>query len=115
MARTRLIAELGMGADLHGSDYTKSAKRAVFDAIHRGSLLFLTDVYKSGKMPKVYIDVVIASPKPEAVDKEEVLKEIPFGERSIEVIPGGMGYAREEAGGDSIVISNAAVTVAVEL
>lgn len=114
MARRRLIVELGMGADLHGGNYTKSAQRAVFDAIHRGSLLFLTDAFKAGEKPKVFIDVVIASPKPEAVDAEAVLKEIPFGEKSITIIPGGMGYAREEAGGDSIVVSNAAVTVAME-
>jgi uncharacterized protein (TIGR02058 family) len=114
MPRTRLVVELGMGADLHGADYTKSARRAIFDAIHRGSLLFLADMFKDGKMPKVYIDVVIASPKPDAVDKDEVLKEVPFGEKSLEIIPGGLRYTREDAGGDSIVISNAAVTVSVE-
>jgi uncharacterized protein (TIGR02058 family) len=114
MARKRLIVELGMGADLHGGDYTKAAQRAVFDAIHRGSILYFADAFKAGEKPKVFIDVVIASPKPEAVDAQAVLKEIPFGEKTITIIPGGLAYAREEAGGDSIVVSNAAVTVATE-
>jgi hypothetical protein len=34
-------------------DYTKSARKAVEDAIHRGSLLFLADAYAAGNMPKV--------------------------------------------------------------
>jgi uncharacterized protein (TIGR02058 family) len=114
MAKTRMIVELGMGADLHGGDGTKAAQRAVFDAIHRGSLLFLADAFKAGKVPKVYIDLVIAAPQPEAVDTAAVLTEVPFGERSIKVVAGGMTYGREEAGGDAIVVANAAVTVSVE-
>ena len=35
MARMRLILELGTGNDLHGSDYTKAALRAVQDALHQ--------------------------------------------------------------------------------
>ncbi|CAD0186923.1 hypothetical protein RUESEDTHA_03834 [Ruegeria sp. THAF57] len=33
-----LICELGMGADVHGHDYTKTALRGVSDAIRHSSL-----------------------------------------------------------------------------
>ena len=38
MAEKRIILELGAGADLHGRDYTKAAKRAVEDAMRHSSL-----------------------------------------------------------------------------
>ena len=112
MAKKRLIVELGTGVDLHGGDYTKAARRAVEDAIHRGSLLYLADIMQAGGRPKVYIDVTIASPKPDAVNGDEVLKALPFGEKTIKVLAGGMLVDRSEP--DNIIISNAAVLVSVE-
>jgi uncharacterized protein (TIGR02058 family) len=112
MAKTRLIVELGTGVDLHGGDYTKAATRAVEDAIHRSSLLYLADVMEAGGRPKMYVDVTIASPKPDAVDGEAVLKALPFGERTIKVVAGGMEVERSEP--DNIIVSNAAVLVTVE-
>jgi len=112
MKKTRLVVELGMGVDLHGGDYTKSARRAVDDAIHRGSLLYFADVAQGGSLPKAYIDVTIASPKPDAVDSEAVLQALPFGEKSIKIVSGGMEVERSEP--DNIIISNAAVLVTVE-
>ena len=41
MPKTRVILELGSGNDLHGSDYTKAALRAVQDALHHSSLSFV--------------------------------------------------------------------------
>ena len=41
MPKTRVILELGSGSDLHGSDYTKAALRAVQDALHHSSLSFV--------------------------------------------------------------------------
>ena len=112
MAKTRLVVELGMGVDLHGQDYTKAATRAVEDAIHRSSLLYLADAFQAGNRPKLYVDVTIASPKPEAVDGEAVLEALPFGEKSIKMVTGGMEVAGTEP--DQIIISNAAVLVTVE-
>ena len=40
MALNRYVTEMGMGADVHGRDYTKAAKRAVSDAIRHSSLNF---------------------------------------------------------------------------
>ena len=112
MARTRLIVELGMGVDLHGQDYTKSARRAVEDAIHRSSLLYVADAYKAGKFSKAYVEVTIASPKPAAVGSKAVLEALPFGEKSIKVVSGGMEMPSAEP--DYIIISNAAVLVLIE-
>ena len=112
MAKTRLIVELGTGVDLHGGDYTKAARRAVEDAIHHGSLLYFADIMKAGGRPKMYVDVTIASPKPDVVDGEAVLKALPFGEKTIKVVAGGMEVERSEP--DNIIISNAAVLVTVE-
>ena len=112
MAKTRLIVELGTGVDLHGGDCTKAAKRAVEDAIHHGSLLYLADVRKQGTRPKLYVDVAIAAPKPETVDGEAVLQVLPFGEKTIKVVAGGMDVEHTEP--DNIIICNAAVLVTVE-
>ena len=38
MTMKRIITELGAGADLHGRDMTKAAKRAVEDAMRHSSL-----------------------------------------------------------------------------
>lgn len=112
MAKTRLVVELGTGVDLHGGDYTKATTRAVEDAIHRGSLLYLADMAKAGGRPRMYVDVTIASPKPSAVDGNAVLKTLPFGEKTIRVVTGGMQVEGTEP--DNIIISNAAVLVSVE-
>ena len=112
MAKTRLVVELGMGVDLHGQDYTKAAKRAVEDAIHRSSLLYLADAAQGGSLPPVYIEVTIASPKPDAVDSDAVLEALPFGEKSVRIVVGGMELEHTEP--DHIIICNAAVLVTVE-
>ena len=58
------------------------------------------------------IDVTIAAPKPDAVDGDAVLEALPFGEKTINVVAGGMEVGPSE--GDSIIICNAAVMVTVE-
>ena len=47
MALVRCVTEMGMGVDVRGGDYTKAAKRAVFDAIHHSSLGFQRLIGKS--------------------------------------------------------------------
>jgi uncharacterized protein (TIGR02058 family) len=113
VSKTKLIMELGMGADLHGGDSTKAARRAVEDAVRHGSLLYLGEVAKEGVRPKMYVDVAIAVPNPETVDSEAVLAALPFGEKTIDVVAGGMAAAT--GGTDKIIIANAAVMVTVEV
>ena len=113
MSRKRLVVELGMGVDLHGKNYTKAAVRAVENAVRGGSLLYLGEIYKeTGKFPKVYVDVIIGAPEPELVDKDEVLKSLPLGEKTIKVVPGGLSIEHTQP--DNIVIANASVLVQVE-
>ena len=53
MPKKRVILELGSGNDLHGSDYTKAALRAVQDALHHSSLAFI----RSLKIDKSKLEV----------------------------------------------------------
>ncbi len=68
MPKTRVILELGSGNDLHGSDYTKAALRAVQDALHHSSLSFVRSL-KIDKT-KIDVDVTIGVQRPEQVDLE---------------------------------------------
>lgn len=112
MAKTSLVMELGTGVDLHGGDCTKAAKRAVEDAIRHGSLLYLGDAMKKGLRPKMYVDVTIGAPKPNTVNTGVVLEALPFGEKTIQVVNGGLEVVRPEQ--DVIIMCNAAVLVTVE-
>ena len=77
MPKTRVILELGSGNDLHGSDYTKAALRAVQDALHHSSLSFV----RSLKVDKTKLDVevTIGVQRPEQVDLEKIKKSLPLG------------------------------------
>ncbi len=113
--RTYLI-ELGMGTDLHKPDPTKCAVRAVTDAITRCSMV---GVYECGlikSMQELRVKIKIGIPHPEEVDRDAVLKVIPFGEREIEVVEGGLaeqGSLRKDGSRDSVMIGVAVVTVYV--
>ena len=51
MTRQRYVTEFGMGTDVHGSDMTKAACRAVSDAIRHSSLNFFKAL---GRTPARY-------------------------------------------------------------
>tara|TARA_Y100001970_G_scaffold294287_1_gene449834 strand:- start:14209 stop:14700 length:492 start_codon:yes stop_codon:yes gene_type:complete len=108
MTLKRYITEMGMGVDVHGKDYTNSAKRAVSDAIRHSSLNFFSALKKSPHDMK--ITVMLGTPQPDSVDKEAVAKELPYGKIHIKTVLGGLEIPNED-GNDSIVISNAAVLV----
>ena len=88
MARVRCITEMGMGVDVHGKDGTKAARRAVSDAIRHSSLGFFRMLGKTAK--DMFVDVTIAVPNPETVDKEAVAKELPYGTAAVST-PDGSG------------------------
>jgi len=111
MARVRCITEMGMGVDVHGRDATKAGKRAVSDAIRHSSLGF---VRMLGKTPHdMFVEVVIAVPNPETVDKAAIAKELPYGTVTVNAVKGGLEVPAE-SGGDAILIANAAVIVSLE-
>ena len=111
MARVRCITEMGMGVDVHGRDATKAARRAVSDAIRHSSVGFFRML---GKTPHdMFVDVTIAVPTPETVDTAAVARELPYGTVTVTAVKGGLEIPAE-AGGDAIIIANAAVLVSLD-
>jgi uncharacterized protein (TIGR02058 family) len=112
MAKTRVILELGSGNDLHGSDYTKAALRAVQDALHHSSLSFI----RSLKIDKTRLDVevTIGVQDPTQVDLEAVRKSLPVGNVTVKAVKGGLDVADPE-NKDPAVIASAAIAVRIEV
>src|SRR5438445_8515540 len=111
MALVRCVTEMGMGVDAHGLDYTTAAKRAVFDALHHSSLGFQRLLGKTADDMRV--EVTIGVPKPEAVDRQAVLKSLLHGTGYINVVHGGFQMLNEE-GTDAPLIANAIVIVRLD-
>ena len=61
------------------------------------------------------VNVTIAVPYPETVVREEVLEELPYGTKSINVIQGGIEVPGAEPGRDSTIVANAAIVVSLEV
>jgi uncharacterized protein (TIGR02058 family) len=110
--KTRVILELGSGNDLHGSDYTKAALRAVQDALHHSSLAFI----RSLKIDKrnLDVDVTIGVQRPERVDIEKVKAALPVGNVTVKAVRGGLDVTDPE-NNDPAVIASAAIAVRIEL
>ena len=111
MAKTRVILELGSGNDLHGSDYTKAALRAVQDALHHSSLTFI----RSLKIDKARLDVevTIGVQRPEQVDLEKVKGSLPIGNVTVKAVKGGLDVTDPE-NNDAAVIASAAIAVRID-
>ena len=112
MPAKRVILELGTGNDLHGGDYTKAAVRALRDALWHNSLTVATAVGKSSD--DMQVEVLIGVPRPELVDKNEVLAVLPHGTGTVKVVEGGLEIPNE-AGTDKTVIAQAAAVVRLDL
>jgi len=105
--KNRYITEMGMGTDVHGSDHTVAAERAVFDAIHHSSLHFFPHLDKTAN--DMQIDLMIGVPDPDAVDKDRVAAILPYGTVTVTTEKGGLSIPTE--GGDAIIVANAGVIV----
>jgi len=112
VAKTRVILELGSGNDLHGSDYTKAALRAVQDALHHSSLFFIRSL-KIDKS-KLEVEVTVGVQRPEQVDIEAVKKSLPVGSVTVRAVKGGLDVADPE-NNDQAVIASAAIAVRIEV
>jgi uncharacterized protein (TIGR02058 family) len=121
----RFIVQIGSGTDQHGheNDCTQAAKKAIKNAISNNCLTGLLEICNL-TTPKellgMKVHVKIGAPFPETINKEKVLKAIPFGEKSIEVVKGGLiakGIQIEALGdtSDKMLICNASVTVSVDI
>ncbi|MBS0243679.1 MAG: Lin0512 family protein [Proteobacteria bacterium] len=112
MAKTRVILELGSGNDLHGSDYTKAALRAVQDALHHSSLSFIRSLAVDKK--KLEVEVTIGVQRPEKVDIEKVRASLPVGVVTVKAVKGGLDVPDPE-NNDPAVIAAAAIAVRIEV
>lgn len=119
MGTKRFIVEIGTGADLHGEDVTKAACRAVKDAISRSCLCGLVEILGLADLQSVKVDIMVAVPRPEDVDLEQVKGQAPIGEKTARAVAGGLlveglCVPHFAPGCDQIVVANAAVTVSIE-
>ena len=111
MPKTRVILELGSGNDLHGSDYTKAALRAVQDALHHSSLSFVRTLQVD--KTKLDVEVTIGVQRPEQVDLGKIKTSLPLGNVTVKAVKGGLDVTDPEAN-DRVVIASAAIAVRIE-
>ena len=119
----RLIIQMACGIDQHGhrGDCTDAAQKAVKNAISNNCIPALAEIcnIKEPKdLSRMLVNVKIGAPYPEKLDKNKVLKAIPFGQKTIEVVKGGLtvhGIMIKELGdtSDEMIMCDAAVTVSV--
>ena len=112
MALTRMVLQIGMGTDIRGQDYTKAAVRALRDALWHNSL----SVANALGLPvdAMQVEVTIAVPRPDRVDKAAVLAVLPHGTGTVNVVEGGLEIANDE-GTNTTVVANAAAVVRLDL
>ncbi|MFT7476555.1 MAG: hypothetical protein ACI81L_003510 [Verrucomicrobiales bacterium] len=108
MNTKRWITEMGMGVDVHGSDYTKAARRAVSDALRHSSLNFFDAAGKTRE--DMHVEVLIGVQQPDQVDVDAVATEIPYGTVTVSAQAGGLDVPAEGKP-DGLVIANAAILV----
>jgi len=112
MAMKRVVLEIGMGTDIRGTDYTKAAVRALRDALWHNSLGVAKALGKD--TDSMVVDVRIGVPKPELVDKAQVLAILPHGTGTVTCVEGGLEIVNDEGTG-STVIAQAAAIVRLDL
>lgn len=112
MTMQRVVVEFGMGTDIRGADYTKAAVRALRDALWHNSLNVAAALGKP--TDSMVVEVLIGVPKPERVDKAEVLAVLPHGSGTVTVVEGGLEIVND-AGTSSTIIANAAAIVRLDL
>ncbi len=112
MALKRMMIEIGMGTDIRGADYTKAAVRALRDALWHNSLNIADALGKP--TDAMIVDVLIGVPKPELVDKAQVLSVLPHGTGTVNVVEGGLEIFND-AGTGSTVLAHAAAVVRLDV
>ena len=113
MTIRRCLLELGSGVDLHGKDATKAARRAVSDALRHSSVAFPRVFGHDSRT--MYVDVTIAVPHYDTVRPEEVLEELPYGIKTINVVEGGLEIPGGGDSDDSALMANAAIVVSLDV
>ncbi len=119
VAGKRFVVEIGTGIDLHGEDATKAACRAVRDAVSRSCLCGIVEIMGIQDLNSLDVEIVVAVPRPQNVDLEQVKAQVPIGRKTALAVEGGMTVkglcvARFAADCDQVLVANAAITVFVE-
>jgi uncharacterized protein (TIGR02058 family) len=112
MAKKRMVLEIGVGTDIRGGDPTKAACRALRDALWHNSLSIATAL--GHPLAAMMVDVHIGVPRPEMVDKTQVLAVLPYGKGIVTVVEGGLEI-RNDADTDSTLIANACAIVSLDV
>jgi uncharacterized protein (TIGR02058 family) len=112
MALKRMVLQLGMGTDIRGADYTKAAVRALRDALWHNSLSVANALGLD--VDAMQIEVTIGVPRPDLVDREQVLAVLPHGSDTVRVVEGGLEIAND-AGTGKTVVANAAAVVRLDV
>jgi uncharacterized protein (TIGR02058 family) len=112
MTKKRMVLEIGMGTDIRGADSTKAACRAVRDALWHNSLSIAPAL--GHPLEAMIVDVHVGVPRPETVDKAQVLAVLPYGTGTVTVVEGGLEIHNDE-GSNSTLIANACVVVSLDL
>ena len=112
MTWKRMVLEIGMGTDIRGADYTKAAVRALRDALWHNSLSIADAVGLD--VDSMQVEVTIGVPKPELVDKAQVLAILPHGTGTVNVVEGGLEIPND-AGTNSTVLAHAAAIVRLDV
>jgi uncharacterized protein (TIGR02058 family) len=112
MTYRRVVLEIGMGTDIRGADPTKAAVRALRDALWRNSLGIARALDMDTDSMRV--EVTIGVPRPEEVDRAQVLAVLPHGTGTVNVVPGGLEITNDD-GSDSTLLAHAAAVVRLAL
>ena len=112
MPKKRMVLEIGMGTDIRGADPTKAACRAVRDALWHNSLSIAPALGQT--VQDMIVDIHIGVPRPESVNKAEVLAVLPYGTGTVTVVEGGLEI-QNDAGTSSTMIANACVVVSLDV
>lgn len=112
MAKKRVVSQFGMGTSIRSRNDTEAAARAIRDALWHNSL----NVAEAFGFPKeaMIIDVEIGVPRPDAVDRDALLKIFPYGRPAVSVVKGGLDIPKPGGEGMSVV-ANAAVIVSFDM
>ena len=112
MPKTRVILGFGSGNDLHGSNYTTAALRAVQDALHHKPVSFIRSLGIDKTL--VDVDVTIGVQKPEQVDLEKIKASLPVGNVTVKAVKGGLDVP-DPVNNDPAVIASAAIAVRIDV
>lgn len=112
MALKRMVLEIGMGTDIRGADYTKAAVRALRDALWHNSLTIGAAVNQP--VDAMRVEVLIGVPRPELVDKAEVLALLPHGTGHVTVVEGGLEIPNDD-GSNTTIMANCCAIVRLDI